>query len=220
MSKMAYFSQMFVDADQRDASMTLNRLLKVDTVQLPESESTVKLCNDFANFFNNKIETIRGKIAERVKGEDLITPSSGPVAAPPPLSELRPTDRVELTKIIMKSPNKTCSLDVLPTTLLKQTLDIQIPTLVNIINMSFASGSFPRQLKTAVVKPLLKRPSLDKNNLQNYRPSFQPCLHWQGNGEGGSKETGRPSGDARLGRKTTVSIPSQPLHGDCPHEDP
>ena len=51
MSKMAYFSQMFVDADQRDASMTLNRLLKVDTVQLPESESTVKLCNDFANFF-------------------------------------------------------------------------------------------------------------------------------------------------------------------------
>ena len=170
MSKMAYFSQMFVDADQRDASMTLNRLLKVDTVQLPESESTVKLCNDFANFFNNKIETIRGKIAERVKGEDLITPSSGPVAAPPPLSELRPTDRVELTKIIMKSPNKTCSLDVLPTTLLKQTLDIQIPTLVNIINMSFASGSFPRQLKTAVVKPLLKRPSLDKNNLQNYRP--------------------------------------------------
>jgi len=93
-----------------------------------------------------------------------------PVAAPPPLLQLRPTDRDELTSIIRGSPNKTCSLDALPTTLLKQTLDIQILTLVNIINTSFTSGSFPRQLKTAVVKPLLKKPSLDKNNLQNYRP--------------------------------------------------
>ena len=80
---------MLVDADQRDVFMILNRLLKVDTVQLPECESTVNMCNDFVDFFNNKIETIRGKIAERVKCEDLITPPSEPVEAPPPLSELR-----------------------------------------------------------------------------------------------------------------------------------
>ena len=32
------------------------------------------------------------------------------------------------------------------------------------------TGIVPRDLKTAVVKPLLKKPSLDKNLLKNYRP--------------------------------------------------
>ena len=139
-------------------------------MQLSECDSTIKLCNDFPTFCNNKSEIIRGKTAKRVKCEHLIAPSSESVVAPPPLSQLRPTDRDELTETVRKSPNMTCSLDVLPTTLLKQTLDIQVLTLVNTINTSFASGSFPQQPKTAVVKPLLKKHSLYKNNLQNYRP--------------------------------------------------
>ena len=40
----------------------------------------------------------------------------------------------------------------------------------NIINTSLTTGIVPRDLKTAVVKPLLKNPSFDKNLLKNYRP--------------------------------------------------
>ena len=42
--------------------------------------------------------------------------------------------------------------------------------ITNIINISLTTGIVPRDLKTAVVKPLLKKPSLDKNLLKNYRP--------------------------------------------------
>ncbi|KAJ0001095.1 hypothetical protein NQD34_006115 [Periophthalmus magnuspinnatus] len=36
--------------------------------------------------------------------------------------------------------------------------------------MSLQSGTFPRALKTAVIKPLLKKSSLDATILKNYRP--------------------------------------------------
>ena len=104
--------------------------------------------------FQNKTGTICEKTAERVKFEDLIVPSSELVLVPPPMSQLTPIDRDELTDIVRKSPNKTCSLDILPTTLLKLTLDIRIMTLVNIINTSLASDSFPQQLKVPAFKPL------------------------------------------------------------------
>ena len=45
-----------------------------------------------------------------------------------------------------------------------------MPTITNISNTSLTAGFVPRDLKTAVVKPLLKKPSLDKNLLKNYRP--------------------------------------------------
>ena len=42
--------------------------------------------------------------------------------------------------------------------------------LTSIINESFRSGVFPSELREAVVKPILKKPSLDKEVLKNYRP--------------------------------------------------
>ena len=63
-----------------------------------------------------------------------------------------------------------CELDPIPTTLLYDNLDILLPTITNIINTSLTTGIVPRGLKTAIVKPLLKKPSLDKNLLKNYRP--------------------------------------------------
>ena len=39
-----------------------------------------------------------------------------------------------------------------------------------IINQSLTSGTFPQELKTAIVKPLLKKSNLNPQFLQNYRP--------------------------------------------------
>ena len=52
-----------------------------------------------------------------------------------------------------------------------------MPTITNIINTSLTTGIVPRGLKTAIVKPLLKKRSLDKILLKNYRPiSYLPFL--------------------------------------------
>ena len=73
-------------------------------------------------------------------------------------------------KIINSASAKSCELDPIPTTLLYENLDILLPAITNIINTSLTTGIVPRYLKTAIVNPLLKKPSLDKNLLKNYRP--------------------------------------------------
>ena len=72
--------------------------------------------------------------------------------------------------VIMKSAPKTCSLDPIPTPLLLDILDCLLPSLTALINSSLSSGLFPQVFKSAVIFPLLKKPSLDPNELKNFRP--------------------------------------------------
>ena len=69
-----------------------------------------------------------------------------------------------------KAPSKSCELDSIPTWLLKQCGDGIIPSMTSIINMSLKSGVVPGCFKKALVRPLLKKPSLNAECLKNYRP--------------------------------------------------
>ena len=60
-------------------------------------------------------------------------------------------------------------LDPIPTWILKEHIDVLLPTITKIVNMSLATSTFPSQFKSAIVKPLLKKSSLDPENLKNYR---------------------------------------------------
>ena len=65
-------------------------------------------------------------------------------------------------KIIMASKPSSCILDPIPTKLLKELHPVLGPTMLNIINGSLSTG--------CVIKPLLKKPNLDRGNIKNYRP--------------------------------------------------
>jgi len=62
----------------------------------------------------------------------------------------------------------------------KECLNMLAPVTSTIINLSLDTGTFPSLFKQAVVTPLLKKPSLDKESHANYRPisnlSFQSKL--------------------------------------------
>ncbi len=49
-------------------------------------------------------------------------------------------------------------------------LDCLLPVITQIINTSMEAGAVPDAFKTAVVKPHLKKPSLDSSAMKNYRP--------------------------------------------------
>ena len=49
-------------------------------------------------------------------------------------------------------------------------LDAILPTLTIVVNHSLLNGEFPLIFKTAIVRPLLKKTSLDSEDLRNYRP--------------------------------------------------
>ena len=76
----------------------------------------------------------------------------------------------ELSRISHTIISKSCSWDPFHAALLKEHLDLLLPTLCRIINLSLESSQLPSSLKTAVLSRLLKKLSLDHEVLRNYRP--------------------------------------------------
>uniref|UniRef100_UPI003AF53422 reverse transcriptase domain-containing protein n=1 Tax=Thiolapillus sp. TaxID=2017437 RepID=UPI003AF53422 len=87
-----------------------------------------------------------------------------------PLCTFKPVSESVVKNLILKSAPKTCQLDPIPTPLLVECLDTLLPSLTALVNSSLSSGVFPEVFKTALVTPLLKKKSLDQNELKNYRP--------------------------------------------------
>ena len=65
--------------------------------------------------------------------------------------------------MVKKYPTKFCSLNPVPTSLLKIFVDLLAAPLASIINLSLTTVFFPSTLKLAYVSPLLKKSSLLMN---------------------------------------------------------
>ena len=76
----------------------------------------------------------------------------------------------DIAKVIKNSPTKSCLLDPWPTFLVKDYLDILLPSITKLVNCSLSEGAVPDGFKSAVVTPLIKKSSLSKDDLKNYRP--------------------------------------------------
>ena len=87
----------------------------------------------------------------------------------PTFNQFKELSQQDIRDIIMKSPNKSCCLDPIPTELLKRCIDILIKPIAAIVNKSLSNGSFPDCWKCALVIPLFKKLGLDLIS-KNYRP--------------------------------------------------
>jgi len=76
----------------------------------------------------------------------------------------------QVRDLIMESPSKSCSMDPIPTPLLKKCADTLAPVITKIINLSLTTGVVPESFKVAKVTPILKKKTLDKDIHKNYRP--------------------------------------------------
>ena len=93
-----------------------------------------------------------------------------PMSGPAPAGNARPeeTDQAEssltgfqedddVRMIIMASPTKSCSLDPVPTFILKEVLDVLLPYLTHMCNASLSGGQLPVSQRHAIITPLLKK---------------------------------------------------------------
>ena len=60
----------------------------------------------------------------------------------------------EIEKLIKSSPTKSCVSDPLPTSILKECLQVLLPAITNIVNLSLSPSTIPQQFKDAVVTPI------------------------------------------------------------------
>ena len=79
-------------------------------------------------------------------------------------------DSDQLKLHIKACRSKTCSIDPVPTSLVKSSMDQLLPIILRIVNSSLQEGVFPDSFKMAHITPILKKSDLDPECLNNYRP--------------------------------------------------
>ena len=84
--------------------------------------------------------------------------------------KFEPLSLDSLKAIIESMPSKTCDFDPLPTSILKKCIDLALPAIHHIVNLSLSLSYFPDILKKACVTPLIKNENLDNDNNKNFRP--------------------------------------------------
>ena len=117
----------------------------------PHEEDPKILAERFNKFFTSKIE----KIMAALVPTDTHPIDESYVETKPQtdhkFSEFSILSDHDVGRIVKKSATKSCILDPVPTSLLKEHLDDFIPTLADIIRNSLQHGKFPDKLKNTAV---------------------------------------------------------------------
>ena len=164
-ARRVYYADFISDnnTDQRRLFKAANMLLgrSGNAVYPPHSDSFT-LANDFGRFFIKKITDIRTKLDSYDSAASL-RDDDEPSVAGPLFTTFEPVTPDYVRKLIVNSPNKSCASDLVPTTIVKDCVDVLLPVVTTMINLSLKDGFFPDKWKEALAKPILKKPNADWN---------------------------------------------------------
>ena len=149
-----YFRQRFTQTHPSQRWKILSKM----TVSTPNPPPSLPP-DDFARFFHDKVQALTNQFA----------PSPPFDSSQLGQSEAPTLTMEQVAAIVKKRVSATCASDPIPSDLLGQ-LPMLVPVLHRIINVSLTHGLSPDSLKTAIVRPLLKKTSLDSSVPANYRP--------------------------------------------------
>ena len=166
-TKIEHFNSMIIENenDQKQLFKVAKSLCKsYKESPLPEHDSKEELAEKFGQHFIEKIDKIRDNFGpsegfDNYDARDFTFPN---------LSKFTPVSVEEVKQIVLKSPSKSCMLDPIPTSLLKEcTLEL-MPFIAKVVNLSIETGKMPNTFKHAVITPLLKKKGL-KLIYKNFR---------------------------------------------------
>ena len=143
----------------------VDKLFQPGSSALPSYTSLEVLVEDFNDFFIGKIQSIRDELQDAV--DHSMQPQHRTLAHE---FTMTPLFCSTVKNTIHCLSTKTCSLDPLPTFVIKNYVDLLSPMIANIVNQSLTKGEFPSLLKLSHVRPRLKKDNIDKEILKNYRP--------------------------------------------------
>ena len=168
-AKSSYYTAKIIEAasDQKQLYNVVNAMLVKSEASLHNGSSLEQLASEFEIFFQAKVKRIQENLAS---DEDYVPPDECTCAVGAKLDIFLPATEDEVKLLVAKCPSKWCSLDPVPTWMLKAHLDCLLPSITNLVNESMSTGIVPTKMKAALVTPLLKNPSLDKNVMENFRP--------------------------------------------------
>ena len=151
-SRRTYFKTLISNSVNQPKKLwpALNSLLSRSTPNiLPTTTSSSSLASSFLNYFSDKIT----KLSTSFPTNLTMPPDSAPPEPPPNLADFSLASVDEVRAVILHSSDATCTLDIIPTFLLKSCLDALILPITTIINFALTEGTFPTHFKHAIVHP-------------------------------------------------------------------
>ena len=170
-AKSTYYSSIIAEnkGNQKVLFQTIDQLLQgKQEPRFPTSTSSEQLANDFATFFHEKISEMRCNLS--LDSESMINPLPDFPCCQSELTDLCTVNADDIKNYLVSSGVKTCALDPLPSILLRECLPTLLPVITRIVNLSLTTGIVPRYFKEAMVRPKLKKDSLDHQLFSHFRP--------------------------------------------------
>ncbi len=133
--------------------------------QIPSEMLSDSKCNEFASFFSEKISNIRKEIGTSScnTGVTQIRQQSQKEVT---MSVFKTIDSKILEEIVQHLKSSTCYLDTLPTSFFKSVLNCLEADLLEVVNTSLLSGTFPNSLKTSQVTYVTMVPRVGNETLR------------------------------------------------------
>ena len=120
-------------------------------------------CKKFAYGFRNAL--ISGKLSIGVR--TLHTRAPHGVS----FQQFCPLTVDDVISAVRRLPDKSSAADPIPTSVLKQIVDVIAPFITELFNRSIQAGHFPTTFKEApFITPIVKKPGLDATSGSSYRP--------------------------------------------------
>ena len=138
--------------DHKKLFNVANRLLnRKQSSPLPTHADSNSMAETFIQFFHSKVKKIRDSLSPNVV---LLKPE--PVTSST-LETFHHTTADEILSLLRKLPPKSCPLDPVPTILIMDCPSTFAPIISQIANLSIDQATVPSVLKTALIRPLLKK---------------------------------------------------------------
>ena len=163
-AKAEHYNNLICDKknDYREVYNIVNSLLfRKEQAPLPQAENDYVLAEQFSEYFKDKIDTIMLQLQSTEAGQ--VNPEYIELQheIEHRMQSFMPISGNDITLVISSSPAKHCALDPLPTFMLKQNIGPFSEIIAKIVNTSLQQGVVSKNLKEALLKPLIKSMSLE-----------------------------------------------------------
>ncbi|XP_013871818.1 RNA-directed DNA polymerase from mobile element jockey [Austrofundulus limnaeus] len=164
MSKKEHFSNVILSHSHNPGVLFTTIDSFLNSPHTAGLEASAQLCNNFMQFFIDKVTSIRASI---------LRPDSDPSVCKPcsvVFNQFEPVSLSLLEDMVAQIKPSGSPCDALPPHFLKEVFPCFRHLVLALFNSSLLSGVVPTNFKHAVVHPLLKKTGLDPTVLGNYRP--------------------------------------------------
>ena len=157
--------------DQKKLCCLMNNLIGRDSpTSLPSSESDIQLALDFSRFVQSKVLRIREELDGTPVHGDYSVEFHPQQSVRSLFLKFNLVDEVSIRRYIRELNKTYCSLDPINVSKITVAFEAAASFIASLVNKYFEQCIFVTSEKVALLRPLLKKPGLDVEDMNSFRP--------------------------------------------------